>query len=135
MEYLSSRIQRRTDPGGQDGLLYLLSERLQDRTVKMPEYAGDGGGCGRPDFEVQGYGCEAGRNYAVQEVTAPKRIVTTTVAVSGKRDILVPVRTSEAVDKSAVERILSVCSRLKVRLPVSARRNSEKRYRRSGKRH
>lgn len=118
MEYLSSGTE--TDRSGDRTVYCICCPKGCRMTVKMPEYAGDGGGCGRPDFEVQGYGCEAGRNYAVQEVTAPKRIVTTTVAVSGKRDILVPVRTSEAVDKSAVERILSVCSRLKVRLPVSA---------------
>ena len=70
--------------------------------------------------EVRGFGCDAGRNYALQEITSPKRIVTTTVAVRGREDLLVPVRTSEAVDKSDVNKVLALCSRLSVRLPVTA---------------
>ena len=74
---------------------------------------------GRKKPDVRGFGCDAGRTYALQEVTAPKRIVTT-VAAAGRNDILVPVRTSEAVDKARVEQILAVCSRIRVLLPVSA---------------
>ena len=70
--------------------------------------------------EVRGFGCDAGRNYALQEITSPKRIVTTTVAVRGREDLLVPVRTSEAIDKSDVNKVLALCSRLSVRLPVTA---------------
>ena len=70
--------------------------------------------------DVRGFGCDAGRKYALQEVTAPKRIVTTTVAAAGRNDVLVPVRTGEAVEKSRVEEVLALCSRIRVALPVTA---------------
>ena len=53
-------------------------------------------------------------------MTAPKRIVTTTVAAAGRNDVLVPVRTGEAVEKSRVEEVLALCSRIRVALPVTA---------------
>ena len=69
--------------------------------------------------EVRGFTCRKGKEYAVQEHTDPRRMVTTTVAVEGARWPRLPVRTVGAVSKG---RVLDVCRELEaVRLvaPVS----------------
>ena len=78
------------------------------------EISAGGGG------EISGFGCETGKAYALQETTAPKRIVTATVAVRGRENLLLPVKTNVAVEKCDVERILKMCRRIKAVLPVSA---------------
>lgn len=59
--------------------------------------------------EVRGFSCRKGRTFAVQEHTDPRRLVTTTVAITGARWPRLPVRTVEAVPKGLV---LDVCRAL-----------------------
>lgn len=46
---------------------------------------------------VTGNSCPRGDNFAHQELTCPMRVLTTTVAVSGGDEALLPVRTAEAI--------------------------------------
>ena len=46
---------------------------------------------------VTGNRCPRGDKFAHQELTCPMRVLTTTVAVSGGDEALLPVRTSEAI--------------------------------------
>lgn len=46
---------------------------------------------------VTGNNCPRGDTFAHQELTCPMRVLTTTVAVSGGKDALLPVRTAEAI--------------------------------------
>lgn len=46
---------------------------------------------------VTGNSCPRGDTFAHQELTCPMRVLTTTVAVSGSDEALLPVRTSEAI--------------------------------------
>ena len=46
---------------------------------------------------VAGNSCPRGDKFAHQELTCPVRVLTTTVAVSGGDESLLPVRTSEAI--------------------------------------
>ena len=46
---------------------------------------------------VTGNRCPRGNKYAHQELTCPMRVLTTTVAVSGDDEALLPVRTAEAI--------------------------------------
>ena len=46
---------------------------------------------------VTGNGCPRGDTFAHQELTCPMRVLTTTVAVSGGDEALLPVRTAEAI--------------------------------------
>lgn len=71
-------------------------------------------------IKVTGNACPAGRKYAIQELSSPMRIVTTTVAVKDDRTILVPVRTSDSVPKERISDVLKCCRRIKVELPVKA---------------
>lgn len=75
---------------------------------------------GSPAGELRGFHCETGRKYGLQELKAPKRVVTVTVAVRGREDLLVPVKTSVPVDKRNVGRILKICRRVKADPSVSA---------------
>ena len=46
---------------------------------------------------VTGNSCQRGDKFAHQELTCPMRVLTTTVAVSGGDEALLPVRTAEAI--------------------------------------
>ena len=46
---------------------------------------------------VTGNNCPRGDKFAHQELTCPMRVLTTTVAVSGGDEALLPVRTAEAI--------------------------------------
>lgn len=46
---------------------------------------------------VTGNSCPRGNTFAHQELTCPMRVLTTTVAVSGGDEALLPVRTAEAI--------------------------------------
>ena len=46
---------------------------------------------------VTGNSCSRGDKFAHQELTCPMRVLTTTVAVSGGDEALLPVRTAEAI--------------------------------------
>ena len=46
---------------------------------------------------VTGHSCPRGDKFAHQELTCPMRVLTTTVAVSGGDEALLPVRTAEAI--------------------------------------
>lgn len=46
---------------------------------------------------VTGNNCPRGDKFAHQELTCPMRVLTTTVAVSGDDEALLPVRTAEAI--------------------------------------
>ncbi len=48
-------------------------------------------------LSVAGNSCPRGDTFAHQELTCPMRVLTTTVAVSGSDEALLPVRTAEAI--------------------------------------
>jgi len=60
--------------------------------------------------EVRGFSCRRGKEYAIQEHTAPQRMVTTTVAIDNARWPRLPVRTSIPVPK---EKVLDICRTLR----------------------
>jgi CxxC motif-containing protein len=60
--------------------------------------------------EVRGFSCKRGKEYAAQEHTAPQRIVTTTVQVTGGQCPRLPVKTRTPVPKALT---LAVCQTLR----------------------
>ncbi len=66
--------------------------------------------------EVRGFTCKKGKIYGAQEHTDPRRMVTTTVGVTGGLWPRLPVRTSEPVPK---DRVRDVCRALRT-ITVSA---------------
>lgn len=68
---------------------------------------------------VSGNLCERGVEYVKAELEAPRRVVTTTVKLKGKRGVvLLPVKTSEPVPKGKVFDVVREASSLEVEPPV-----------------
>lgn len=68
--------------------------------------------------EVRGFSCRKGRDFATAEHTAPTRMVTTTVAVTGGVWPRLPVRTVDPVPKHLVVDVCGALREVVVRAPV-----------------
>ena len=69
--------------------------------------------------EVRGFSCRIGKEYALQEHTAPQRTVTTTVAIDHALWARLPVRTNKAAPKNKVTAICRALRTVRVAAPVS----------------
>ncbi len=70
-------------------------------------------------IEVSGNNCERGEAYAKSEVTAPVRIVTSSVRVSGGRAPVVSVKTSGAIPKEKIKECIAMMKDITVTAPVA----------------
>lgn len=68
--------------------------------------------------EVRGNACKRGLEFAQQEHTDPRRMVTTTVAIRGAALARLPVATVAAVPKARVHDVCRALHALEVRAPV-----------------
>lgn len=69
--------------------------------------------------EVRGWSCKKGERYGRQEHTDPRRMVTTTVRISGAGLARLPVKTSEPVPKGQVQEVCRQLRALTVTAPVT----------------
>ena len=69
-------------------------------------------------IEVRGNACKRGLEFARQEHTDPRRMVTTTVAVRGAPLARLPVATADAVPKDAVRDVCRALHALELHAPV-----------------
>ena len=69
-------------------------------------------------WEISGYTCKRGLDYAKKELTRPQRTVTSTVRVSGGKASVVSVRTATDVPKDAIWQVMDVINSLTVPAPV-----------------
>lgn len=67
---------------------------------------------------MTGNNCPRGDKFAHQELTCPMRVLTTTVAVSGGEEALLPVRTSEAIPLSLHAQAMDLIRGLIVNAPI-----------------
>ena len=67
---------------------------------------------------VTGNGCPRGDKFAHQELTCPMRVLTTTVAVSGGDEALLPVRTAEAIPLALHAQAMDLIRGLVVDAPI-----------------
>ena len=67
---------------------------------------------------VTGNGCPRGDKFAQQELTCPMRVLTTTVAVSGGDEALLPVRTAEAIPQELHAQAMALIRGLVVKAPI-----------------
>lgn len=67
---------------------------------------------------VTGNGCPRGDKFAHQELTCPMRVLTTTVAVSGGDEVLLPVRTAEAIPLELHAQAMALIRDLVVEVPI-----------------
>ena len=67
---------------------------------------------------VTGNSCPRGDKFAHQELTRPMRVLTTTVAVSGSDEALLPVRTAEAIPLALHAQAMDLIRGLVVNAPI-----------------
>ena len=67
---------------------------------------------------VTGNNCPRGDKFAHQELTCPMRVLTTTVAVSGGDEALLPVRTAEAIPLELHAQAMALIRGLAVNAPI-----------------
>ena len=67
---------------------------------------------------VTGNSCPRGDKFAHQELTCPMRVLTTTVAVSGGDEALLPVRTAEAIPLELHAQAMALIRGLVVNTPI-----------------
>lgn len=67
---------------------------------------------------VTGNSCPRGDKFAHQELTCPMRVLTTTVAVSGGGEALLPVRTAEAIPLALHAQAMDLIRGLVVDAPI-----------------
>ena len=67
---------------------------------------------------VTGNSCPRGEKFAHQELTCPMRVLTTTVAVSGGDEALLPVRTAEAIPLALHAQAMDVIRSVVVEAPI-----------------
>lgn len=67
---------------------------------------------------VTGNSCPRGDKFAHQELTRPMRVLTTTVAVSGGDETLLPVRTAEAIPLELHAQAMALIRSLVVNAPI-----------------
>lgn len=67
---------------------------------------------------VVGNNCPRGDKFAHQELTCPMRVLTTTVAVSGGDEALLPVRTAEAIPLELHAQAVALIRGLVVNAPI-----------------
>lgn len=69
-------------------------------------------------YIVEGNSCIRGAKYSVDEVTSPKRMITSTVRLEGAYLNMLPVKTSVSVPKDLVFEIMNILSTIKITAPV-----------------
>lgn len=69
-------------------------------------------------YRVSGCGCPRGEDYAIKEVTAPTRMLTSTVRIEGARLPRLPVRTSAAIPKERLGECMALLGGLTEHSPV-----------------
>ena len=67
---------------------------------------------------VTGNSCPRGDKFAHQELTCPMRVLTTTMAVSGGDEALLPVRTAEAIPLKLHAQAMALIRDLVVNAPI-----------------
>lgn len=67
---------------------------------------------------VKGNSCSKGKAYAIDEITKPVRIVTSTVKVTGGELPVVPVKTSKAIRRNKIFDVMEEIYKAKVNAPV-----------------
>jgi CxxC motif-containing protein len=70
------------------------------------------------DILVTNEGCKRGKEYAVSEITDPRRMIATTVQVEKGSHPLLPVYTASPFPKGRIAELLTVLQTVKVNAPV-----------------
>jgi len=69
--------------------------------------------------EIRGYSCRIGKNFAEQEHTDPRRMITTTVGVEGGLWARLPVHATDEMPKNQMWDVIDVLRTISVNAPVA----------------
>jgi len=75
---------------------------------------------GQELLEIRGHACQRGEAFVREELTAPRRMFTTTVRVRGGRLPLVPVRSTAPLPKGMMLAMAQALRGIELEAPVSA---------------
>ena len=67
---------------------------------------------------ISGYTCLRGLNYVKEELTCPKRMLTSTVKVSNRKDTYVSVKTSSSIPKDLLLKVMEELKKVSVEAPI-----------------
>lgn len=102
-----------------------VTETLQFNCTTCPseclltvEVERDANGAVAAARSVTGNSCPRGDKFAHQELTCPMRVLTTTVAVSGGDEALLPVRTAEAIPLALHAQAMDLIRGVVVEAPI-----------------
>ncbi len=70
------------------------------------------------EIEVTGHKCKRGKEYALQELTDPRRTIATTVRISGAALPLCSVRLNRAIPKKDIFRVMEAINQVQLQAPV-----------------
>lgn len=73
---------------------------------------------GKEVVSVTGNTCGKGEQYAIKEMTDPTRIVTTTVRLEDREDLVLPVKTAKDIPKRDILNCIAALKKVSVRTPV-----------------
>lgn len=69
-------------------------------------------------YKVEGYTCEKGKEYAIQEVEDPRRIITSTVRIENGFLALLPVKTAKPIPKDLIFDVMKEINKVRVKAPI-----------------
>ncbi|MEZ0535710.1 DUF1667 domain-containing protein [Caldicellulosiruptoraceae bacterium PP1] len=72
------------------------------------------------NITFSGYKCKRGLEYAKQELTSPKRIVTTTIKLNNASLPFLPVKTDKPIPKDKIDDVLNILRDYKCFAPIKA---------------
>lgn len=70
------------------------------------------------EYTVSGNTCKRGAKYGVEEVTNPKRVITSTVKLEGSYLNLLPVKTNGSIPKELMFDVMEVLNNITISTPV-----------------
>jgi CxxC motif-containing protein len=71
------------------------------------------------EYKVEGNTCKRGEKYGIEEMTNPRRVITTTVKLEGAYLNLLPVKTQDSIPKGMIFDIMEELDKIVVKSPVN----------------
>lgn len=71
------------------------------------------------EYKVEGNTCKRGEKYGVEELTNPRRVITTTVRLNGSYLNLLPVKTEDSIPKGMMFEIMQELDKITVNAPIN----------------
>lgn len=70
------------------------------------------------NITISGNTCPRGETYGKTEMTDPRRTITSTVAIQGVKDKVIPVKTQSDIPKEKIMECMEAIKNVKINLPV-----------------